>query len=302
LKKQAWEGGENLKNNINFFTHEVCASEHRKFLILRTYYGEGDKGWAMEGRFWRLNSLIGKADECKIDLNLKGEKARIAHDLGLGLKELDEFLTVLEVESELINSDNGVIWTDQTQEDLERAMSSRKSQKDRRNRALPNETETLPNKPENNANKNDGVDRSRVDKIGVEHTQDARAPEAPISKNPTEYPKLIHDRWTKLVGVPQPPEYMTWIQTQGFRDVMASLKGYHSSDVLGALDNFGQVIADPDRYWIKARPSMASFFRGEIFQACRPEVFPGSALKDGEGARAETTDEKIARLRREGAL
>jgi hypothetical protein len=114
-----------LKNNIGFFTHEVEASEHRKFLILRTHYGEGDKGWAMEGRFWRLNSLIGKADNCRLDTNLKGEKAKIAHEIGIGLKDLDEFLFVLETESELIHNDGGVIWTEQTQEDLKRAMAAR---------------------------------------------------------------------------------------------------------------------------------------------------------------------------------
>jgi hypothetical protein len=54
-----------LKNNIGFFTHEVEAANHRKFIILRAYYG-GEKGWAMEGRFWALNSLIGKTDRYSV--------------------------------------------------------------------------------------------------------------------------------------------------------------------------------------------------------------------------------------------
>ncbi len=145
-----------MKNNIGFFTHEVVASEHRKFLILRTYYGEGDRGWAAEGRFWRLNSLIGKANNCKIDLNLKGEKARIAHELGMGMKDLEEFLVVLSVESELIHNDDGVIWTDQTQEDLSRATAMRKDSKTRYEAKKPVSAE----KPESTTEKSKFSDQN----------------------------------------------------------------------------------------------------------------------------------------------
>lgn len=148
-----------MKNNIAFFTHEVDASGHRKFLILRTYYGEGDRGWAMEGRFWRLNGLIGKEDNCRLDLTKKGAKALIAHDLGIGLDDLDEFLTVLRDEAELIHDDGGVIWTDQTQKDLSRAFTAREAARRRRggdNRELGDETQTSGDECKTSADENHG--------------------------------------------------------------------------------------------------------------------------------------------------
>ena len=161
-----------MKNNIGYFTHEVEASEHRKFIILRTYYGEGDKGWAAEGRFWRLNSLIGKADNCRIDLNLKGEKARVAHDLGLGLKELEDFIAVLRDEADLLHEDAGVIWTEQTQEDLGRAMSARKDAQNRRlGKVVPpsnNDSQKTNNDIEKVNNKNHRAEQSRAEWSGEE--------------------------------------------------------------------------------------------------------------------------------------
>jgi hypothetical protein len=120
-----------MKNNIGFFTHETDALDNRKFLILRTYYG-GVLGWAMEARFWALNCLIGKADGCKLDSTKKGERARIARALDLSLAELDAFLVVLRDEAELLHDDAGILWTEQTQEDLGRAVAARTDAKSRR--------------------------------------------------------------------------------------------------------------------------------------------------------------------------
>ncbi len=143
-------------------------------------------------------------------------------------------------------------------------------------------------------------DQIRLDEIRLE--ENLRAQEAPIvSNNPisSSFHRMVYDKWSGLDGVPKPPEYPTWIMGQSYRDFLAATKGYHSDDILGALDNFAQVIADPGKYWIQGRPSIAKFFAGEIFQACRPGVFPKGALKDQTASGGETTAEQIARLRRE---
>jgi len=132
--------GEGMKANIDYFGHMVDAIDNRKFLILKAFYG-GDKGWAMEAKFWALNCLIGKAENCKLDLNLKGERARVARVLDLSLQELNDFLVVLRDEAELINDDDGVIWTEKTQEDLKRAMAVRLEAKNRRNKNVDRQSD-----------------------------------------------------------------------------------------------------------------------------------------------------------------
>jgi hypothetical protein len=122
-----------MKSNISFFTHLTEAPDNRKFLMLRAYYG-GALGWAMEAKFWALNCLIGEADGCRLDTNRKGEKAKIARTLELSLTELEAFIAVLRDEAELIKDDAGVLWTKQTQEDLERAIQAREGAKDRRSK------------------------------------------------------------------------------------------------------------------------------------------------------------------------
>jgi len=155
-----------MKNNIGFFSHETGAAAHRKFLILRTYYGEGEKGWAMDGRFWRLNSLIADADNCKIDTTKKGEKARLAHELGLGLKDLEEFLAVLRDDAELIHDDDGTIWTEQTQADLRRAMTRRQGAKARRDfREYDDELKTSRDESEKDGDEKHGGEGKGVEKI-----------------------------------------------------------------------------------------------------------------------------------------
>ena len=120
-----------IKDNIGFFSHETDADENRKILILRGVYG-GLEGWAMVAKFWALNCLIGKANGCRLDLNQKGERARVARYLDLSLKELEEYLSILRDEAELIRDEGGVIWTEQTQEDLDRARQGRTSARERK--------------------------------------------------------------------------------------------------------------------------------------------------------------------------
>ena len=120
-----------MKSNIGFFTHETDAYDNGKFLILRATYG-GEKGWAMEGKFWALNCLIADADNCRLNLNDKAKKAKVVQVLNLSMKELDEFIVILRDECELIHDDDGVIWTQQTQDDLGRLNKLRTGAKNRR--------------------------------------------------------------------------------------------------------------------------------------------------------------------------
>lgn len=167
-----------MKNNIGYFTHEVGAPDHRKFLILRAYYG-GTLGWAMEAKFWALNCLIGDADGCRLDTTLKGEKARIARALELSLSELADFIRVLVDEAELLHDDAGVLWTDQTQEDLGRAMAVREKSGKYRNGqkrdASRDESQTSRDESQKSPDEIHGAEQSRAERRGEE--QEPRAPE-----------------------------------------------------------------------------------------------------------------------------
>jgi hypothetical protein len=205
-----------MKNNIGHFTHEVNALDHRKFLILRAFYG-GEKGWAMEARFWGLNCLIGDAEGCRLDTAKKGEKARIGRALELSLKEVDEFLTVLEVEAELLHNEGGIIWTDQTQEDLGRAMSVRIESKNRRNGRNGRQPDVKEEKTavetETTADKTHGAERrgeERSNTRASEHTTSAEpspvenSQESGAIESPARPPLLRDQIQEKINAAPWP--------------------------------------------------------------------------------------------------
>lgn len=220
-----------MKNNIGFFTHEVEAPEHRKFLILRSSY-EGDKGWAMEARFWALNCLIGKADDCKLDLNSKGEKARVARFLELSLSELDTFLHILKDEAELIHDDGGVIWTDQTQDDLSRARSARNKAKDRRNRrnkpASGDECKTSGDESQTSADEMHGGEGKGREGIGVEGRRSEEAAAPLVDNSPkSQEAELYAFALARVLARAKKPDHP---------EVMAK-KIMHEPDVLEAFES-----------------------------------------------------------------
>ena len=158
-----------MKNNIAFFTHETAAYDNGKFLLLRAYYG-GERGWAMEAKFWALNCKIGLSDSCRLDLNRKDKQAEVAKALDLSLKELEEFLRVLsekEYEIMLLKRESGIVWTEQTQDDLKRAMSVRIEAQNRRKgkigRQLDDEPQTSADESQTSADENDGAEQSRAE-------------------------------------------------------------------------------------------------------------------------------------------
>lgn len=101
-----------MKKNIEWYPHRKDSHRHPKFKMLRTLYGSGNVGWAMEGRFWALNNIIADSEECKIDLSKVRNKAVLAEELNLSLSELDQFIDhLLSSEVELLYETNDNIYT-----------------------------------------------------------------------------------------------------------------------------------------------------------------------------------------------
>ena len=163
-----------MKSNISFFTHEIDAYDNGKFLILRATYG-GEKGWAMEAKFWALNCLIGDADNCRLNLNDKAKKAKVVQVLNLSMKELDEFIAILRDECELIHDDDGVIWTQQTQDDLDRLNKARTDAKNRRAQRNSSASSYVPKTSHDEAEKKDDVAHV-LDGIVLEETTGNKDP------------------------------------------------------------------------------------------------------------------------------
>lgn len=86
-----------MKNNINYFTHDVHSFEHHKFKTLRIEYW-----WEGYWKFWALNEMIWEAENCILDLSRKSIKNVAASDLHMKPIELDDFINYLKDECELI--------------------------------------------------------------------------------------------------------------------------------------------------------------------------------------------------------
>lgn len=102
-----------MKNNIEYYSHQVTAHWHPKFKMLRAKYG-----WSGEGRFWALNNLIGQAENCLLDLSKKFIKASVADELGMTLEELREYVDYLTKDCELLVDNSGSVTTNIVQEIL----------------------------------------------------------------------------------------------------------------------------------------------------------------------------------------
>lgn len=180
-----------MKDNLEYFTHDADAFDHPKHQALIAVYGfEG------YGRFWILNEFIGKAARCMLDISKKRNKATIANKLHMSLSEFDEFIEFLADDEEcgLIKIQDGIVWTERTQEDLERVMHTRKRQADYRsktngdsNGSVPerfqNESKTLRNESESLHNKNHRAEQSRQEQSRVEQS---RADTPPVDNSETE--------------------------------------------------------------------------------------------------------------------
>lgn len=121
-----------MKNNIDFYQHYATADQHPKFKMLRVQFG-----WAGEGKFWALNNRIAQAENCCLNISKKYNKAAIASDLDFNLNDLDEFISFLLDDCELIREcESGVITTDIVQENFQKVMVNREKARERKQRAL----------------------------------------------------------------------------------------------------------------------------------------------------------------------
>ena len=115
-----------MKNNLSYYRHQADAHNHPKFKMLRAKYG-----WAGEGKFWALNNMIAKAENCKLDLNEKFLRGAACGDLNFSFEELDEYISFLCNECKLIQYEDGVIFTNDTQDCLVDVSSDRISARER---------------------------------------------------------------------------------------------------------------------------------------------------------------------------
>ena len=109
-----------MKNNLDYYRHKSGSHNHPKFKMLRVQYG-----WSGEGKFWALNNMIAQSQNCKLDMNEKFNKATIANDLDFSIAELDAYLFFLANDCKLIQMENGIIYTNDTQECLSDVLAER---------------------------------------------------------------------------------------------------------------------------------------------------------------------------------
>jgi hypothetical protein len=110
-----------MKTTLDWYKHEATASESPKFITLRA----SPYGLAGEARFWILNGLIARSDNCRLDLSRKFAIPGIAEKLYLKPEELEPFLCFLRDECELVEYQSGLLWTERLLECLAEVMPER---------------------------------------------------------------------------------------------------------------------------------------------------------------------------------
>ncbi|MCX7031134.1 MAG: hypothetical protein NTU62_13590, partial [Spirochaetes bacterium] len=120
-------------NFLLYFSHDCDAYNHPKFVTLRSHYG-GEKGRAMEQRFWQLNGIIGRAEGCRLDIRPEYAKPALAQKMDLSAEGLEEFLSFLSdpAQCDLIESRDGFLTTDRCQEELASMLAFREKDRNRK--------------------------------------------------------------------------------------------------------------------------------------------------------------------------
>lgn len=183
-----------MKNNLSYYRHEVDSHNHWKFKVLRKKYK-----WDGEGKFWALNNMIAKAENCVLDLSLDVRKKAVAVELDFTPAELDEFLVFLKEECSLISFNPGGITTEMVQEIFQEVSSTREYQRERkqRKRSLSNGKQEMSNgTPE--VNKESSVikttEKSKVKKSKEEYTK----PNGLLSSGEDESQRELKIEYEKL--------------------------------------------------------------------------------------------------------
>lgn len=101
-----------MKNNLDWYRHQVVAHRNWKFKHLRIV-----QGWEGEGKFWALNNMIAESEYAKLDLRNPIRFNSVAADLDFTPDQFTKFLLELTGVT-LIENDNGIYTTKDTQEDF----------------------------------------------------------------------------------------------------------------------------------------------------------------------------------------
>lgn len=120
-----------MKNNLDFYRHMVDSHDNWKFKTLRRVYAKtfGGDGWAGEGRFWALNNMIAKSEDCSIDITSDKRLAEIAAGLDLSLSELKQFLEILKTDCYLLSIEGNQMTTEMIQENLDYIKKNREQKR-----------------------------------------------------------------------------------------------------------------------------------------------------------------------------
>lgn len=186
-----------MKTNLEWYPHRKDSHRHPKFKLLRTLYGSGDLGWAMEGRFWALNNLIADSSECKLDISKTRNKAVVAEELGLPLTELETFISRLispDVEL-LFEVEPGIYTTKKIADALENTLSERERSRTKKGKGKKTEgndesTEEL--------SKSTGelLYRVKESKVKESRREESKVKESESSPEPPETPTTTFESFS----------------------------------------------------------------------------------------------------------
>jgi hypothetical protein len=112
-----------MKNDLPYFSHYSTAHDEPRMQALLAEHGfEG------YGRFWILCEKIAASPNAVLDISSRVIKLTIARTLGLDPEDFDDFMGFLNApDVKLIKLENGLITTDQLQEDYRRVAKKRKT-------------------------------------------------------------------------------------------------------------------------------------------------------------------------------
>lgn len=237
-----------MKNNLEYYQHFVDAHLHPKFKMLRVKYG-----WEGEGKFWALNSIIGKSDECKLDISRKFIVADILELFGFAQKEFEEFINYLVNECELIDRDSNIITTEIVQENFQTTMNKRLKSRttyEERIGKTKSVTENINSVTENIQSK---VKETKLNKSkeGVKSigTPSFNKTETKNQNDAVDYIiKLWNNTWTRTPNNSEIEKTQELIKKYGIETMKetmreAAQKNFHSIDTLAnSLDEHGKII------------------------------------------------------------
>lgn len=166
-----------MKTNIDYYPHKSDSHLHPKFKMLRSLYSNLAEGWAAEGRFWALNNMIARAENCKLDLSKKRNMGVVADELSLSLPELSDFLANLVSEDvELIVEIEPQVYTTGTVQETYQSVvvdreNARKRKKSVKISGSDEKDESSPELIKSSPEPNNKVNRSEVNRSELKESE-----------------------------------------------------------------------------------------------------------------------------------